>query len=178
MDRNLIDYIPMVLRDILEFKEIMNTDQKELADLWDAVENALNDQFVNDATNYGVTRWEKILKIIPRATESLDARKFRILARLNEQLPFTLTTLKQQLESLCGPDGYVIELQKYTLIVKVALIAKSNFDDVNKLLKRVAPANLVIDLTLKYNQHRTIKKFINSHLKQYSQRELRNEVLT
>lgn len=178
MDRNLIDYIPMVLRDILEFKEIMDTDQSELSELWDAVENALDDQFVNTATNYGVSRWEKILKIIPKATETLDTRKFRILARLNEQLPFTLTSLKQQLESLCGTDGYVIELQDCTLIVRVALVAKSNFDDVDQLLKRVAPANIVVDLTLKYNQHKTIKQYLNSQLKQYSQREIRNEVLT
>lgn len=178
MDRNLIDYIPMVLRDILEFKEIMDADQSELSELWDAVENALDDQFVNSATNYGVSRWEKILKIIPKATETLDTRKFRILARLNEQLPFTLTSLKQQLESLCGTDGYVIELQDCTLIVRVALVAKSNFDDVDQLLKRVAPANIVVDLTLKYNQHKTIKQYLNSQLKQYSQSEIRNEVLT
>lgn len=179
MDRNLIDYLPQVLKEVRELKLIFQSEQTEIADLWGSIDNALNDQFVIDATEYGVGRWEKILGIIPKATESLDARKFRILTRLNEQLPYTMRTLKQQLEALCGKDGYSIELYNdvYTIEVKVNLIAKSNFDDVDALLQRVIPANMIIDLGLMYNQHSTLKQFTHAHLQAYTYNQLRSEVL-
>ena len=90
-----------------------------------------------------------------------------------------MKTLKQQLEALCGKDGYSIELYNdaYTIEVKVNLIAKSNFDDVDALLQRVIPANMIIDLRLIYNQHSTLKQFTHAHLQTYTHNQLRSEVL-
>lgn len=179
LDRNLIDYLPQVLKEKRELKLTFQSEQIEIEKSWDALKNALNDQFVVDSTEYGVSRWEKILGIIPKATETLDIRKFRILTRLNEQLPYTFTTLKQQLEALCGSDGYSLTLKNeiYTIEVKVNLIAKSNFDDVAALLHRVIPANMVIDLKLIYNQQSTLSQFTHGQLQAYTHNQLRSEVL-
>ena len=146
MIRKLLEYLPPVIRNVREYQAIMKDgEQAEVAALWDAVDAAFNDQFVNSATLNGVQRWESILGIQPKGTDSLDARKFRILSRLNEQLPYTLPVLKNMLQSLCGEDGYSIEVQNdlYTLKIKIALVAKSNFDDVDVLLKRVVPENMI-----------------------------------
>lgn len=179
MDRNLIDYLPPVLKKVREFKLIFQSEQPEIADLWGSINNALNDQFVIDATEYGVGRWEKLLGIVPKGTESLDARKFRILTRLNERLPYTMRTLQLLLEALCGKDGYSIELYNdvYTIEVKINLIAKSKFDDVDALLQRVIPANMIINLRLMYNQHLTLKQFTHGYLQSYTHNQLRSEVL-
>lgn len=179
MDRNLTDYLPNVMKDVKEITAILQVEQPEFSATWDAVEAALNDQFINSATENGVSRWESILKIIPKATEELDTRKFRILTRLNEQLPYTMRTLMQQLESLCGAGGYSVVLENaiYTVHVRVSLVAKSNFDDVKSLLDRTVPANIVIDLTLKYNQHINLAEFKHSELALLTHYDLRNEVL-
>jgi uncharacterized protein YmfQ (DUF2313 family) len=179
-DRNLIDYLPHVIRQVREYKAIMETEQPEMVTVWQAVEDALNDQFINDATVNGVSRWEKILGIVPKATETLSARKFTILTRVNEQLPYTFRTLNEQLKSLCGKDGYSINLENelYTLHVQVNLVAKSNYNDVDALLKRIVPANMIIVLSLKYNQHETLAQYTHSYLNQFTQYQLRNEVLT
>ena len=179
LDRKLIDYLPPILKKVREFKLIFQSEQTEIADLWVSIGNVLNDQFIIDATEYGVGRWEKILGITPKATESLDTRKFRILTRLNEQLPYTMRTLQLLLETLCGEDGYSIELEHnaYTIEVKVNLIAKSKFDDVDALLQRIIPANMIINLTLMYNQHLTLKPFTHAYLQSYTHNQLRNEVL-
>ena len=178
MDRNLIDYLPQVLKEVRELKLLLQSEQVEIANLWGLIDNVLNDQFVVDSTENGVGRWEKILGIIPKATESLDARKFRILSRLTEPVPPTMRTLKQQLEALCGKDGYSIELynDSYTLKIRIALIAKSNFDDVGSLLQRVVPANMVIDLSF-HNQHLTLNQFTHAYLQTYTHNQLRNEVI-
>ena len=156
-----------------------DAEQSEIAFLWDAVDSAFNDQFVNSATLNGVQRWEAILNIRPRGTDSLDTRKFRIISRLNEQLPYSLPALKNMLQTLCGEDGYSVEVQNdtYTLIVKIALVAKENFDDVDILLNKVVPANMVIDLSLKYNQYGLLRAFTHGALRSYAHSQLRNEVL-
>jgi len=181
MIRKLLEYLPPVIRNVREYQAIMKDgEQAEVAALWDAVDAAFNDQFVNSATLNGVQRWENILGIQPKGTDSLDARKFRILSRLNEQLPYTLPVLKNMLQSLCGEDGYSIEVQNdlYTLKIKIALVAKSNFDDVDVLLKRVVPANMIIELELKYNTWETLKGFTWGYLKTKTWKEIKDEVLT
>ncbi|MPN47751.1 hypothetical protein SDC9_195355 [bioreactor metagenome] len=70
-----------------------------------------------------------------------------------------------------------VQNELYILKVKIALVAKSNFDDVNALLKRVVPANIVIELVLMYNTWSMIKNFTWDYLKAKTWRDIKNEVL-
>ncbi len=159
---------------------VTDAENPEIRKLWVALETALNDEFVKSATPNGVGRWETILNIVPKGTDKLDERKFRILTRLNEQLPYSWRMLAQQLSTLCGQDGYTMQLknEEYTLTVKVALIAKANFSDVDDLLHRIVPANMIIDLSLLYNQFDTLTKFVHDYLSAYTFDQLRDEVIT
>ncbi|WP_330634678.1 putative phage tail protein [Anaerovorax sp. IOR16] len=175
----LINYLPQIMGEVLEFQEITEAETAEMVQLYSALYSVSDDQYVESATENGVKRWESVLKILPKGTDSLEERKFRIITRLNEQLPYSYRMLLQQLETICGKGGYTAELKgnDYTLVVKVELTAKSNFDDVNDLLHRILPANLVIDLSLLYNQHITLGKFIHINLAKYTHEQLRNEVV-
>lgn len=179
--RQLINYLPHIIREVREYKAIMNdAEQPEMVAMWGAADDALNDQFIADATENGVKRWEKILGIEAKATATLDERKFTILSRINEQLPFTLRTLETSLDSLCGADGYTVRLDanNYALYVRVALEAASKYNDVKKLLDRVVPANISIHLTVLYNAHYVFRPYTHQELKAYTHYQLRNEVLT
>ncbi|WP_324824980.1 putative phage tail protein [Sinanaerobacter sp. ZZT-01] len=175
----LVNYLPQIMGEILEFKELTEAETTEMVKLYHAIQLVADDQYVESATENGVKRWESILKILPKGTDLLEERKFRIVTRLNEKLPYSYRMLLQQLETICGKSGYTVELKEdeYKLIVKVALTVKSNFDDVDLLLHRVVPANLVIDLSLKYNQHSTLEKFTHAKLASYTHEFLRNEVI-
>ncbi|MGN6710732.1 putative phage tail protein [Anaerocolumna jejuensis] len=181
MDReiNLLEYLPGVLREVKEFKVLSAAENHETIKLWEELENVLDDQFVNESTLNGVKRWESILGIKALDTDLLSDRKFRILSRLNEQLPYTYKNLDAQLALLCGANGYklILDNSAYALTVKVALTAKKKFTEVGNLLDRVVPCNIVITLLLMYNQHKTLKQFSHAHLHQYTQKELREEVL-
>ncbi len=169
------DYLPEVLKEVRELKAIVNTEEPEVSDLWEALEAALSDQFVSDTSEEGLKRYEKILKIIPKATDNIDERRFRVLARFNEQLPYTFRTLEERLRILCGEEGYSMTLkaEDYTLKVRIKLFAESSFDTVESLLNRIVPANLVIDLSLLYNTHRELARHTHGELSQYTHEELR-----
>ena len=143
-NRPLIEYFPNVLRGVREFQALTVGEEPELASLWGSIKDALNDQFILSLTEYGVKRWEKILKIIPKATFTLDERRFMILTRLAVQLPYTIRMLHRMLSELCGPDNFSIQLDagRYTLRIQLAWLADNNADAVGLVLKRICPANL------------------------------------
>ena len=176
----LIDYLPEIMQEIREIKVTIAAQQPEFVKVWNETHHALLDQFVCTATENGIARWEKILSIIPKGSQSLDTRRFRILTRLNEKLPYTAKTLAQQLESLCGKNGFSLTLNhdNYAVFVMVNLIAKNNFEDVRRLLNGVVPANMTIDLKQKYNDHMDVALITHKSLSRYSYYNLRNEVLT
>lgn len=176
-ERKLIDYLPNVIREVKEYKAILNDgEEAEVISLWNSLDNAFKDQFIQDATEYGISRWEKLLAITPKATATLDERRFTVLTKINEQLPFTMVNLKEQLRALCGDDGYSVNLDSasYTLYVEIGLEAQSKYDDVELLLKRVVPANLVIITTLKYNQNKDFTSMTHRALSGYSHSDIRS----
>ena len=176
---DMIRKVPDVLKDIREIKALIDTENIELNLISNALALYLNNTFVDTADEYGIGRWESILKILPKLTDSLDERRFRVLSRINERLPFTVRSLEQQLSTLCGPSGYTVELlnKQYLLKVRVELTAKSKLEDVRALLNRVVPANMVIDLDLLYNQHSDFDGFTHKELEVYTHQQLRDEVI-
>ena len=177
-DRFLIDYLPHYMQGFLEIRSIMQTEQPETDALWSAIDKAFSDQFILDATEYGVSRWESMLAIQPKDTDTLDERKFRILTRLNSELPYTLTKLTEALTTLCGVDGFSIDLQPelYHIEVKLALSNQSNYSEVESILKKMLPANLTQHIQIMYNAHNVLNRFSHSELAAYTHDQLRKEV--
>ena len=157
----------------------MGAEQIDVDNAWENVENVRNDQFVTAATENGVKRWESILDLTPKATYTLEERKFNILTRLNEQLPYTIDTLKTSLTSLCGTDGYMLNIDSnnYKLLVKLALTNKNNYESVEYLLNKITPANIVTSVELMYNQHELLSRFTHSQLAARTHEEMRSEVM-
>ena len=80
MDRRLINYLPPVLREVLEFQAINNANEPEISIAWDALALLLANQFLDTATEAGVKVWERELRIFPKDTDTLAGRKARIKA--------------------------------------------------------------------------------------------------
>lgn len=173
-------YYPMVMKEIREFQQIAEVENPECIFVWQALQNVLDDQFIKDATLNGVARRERMLKIAPKASETLDERKFRLLARYNEDIPYTVPNLKICLANICGANGYRLNLihNTFTVMIKVELVSKNNLETVRELLERLVPLNMIIDLDLMYNQHKTLHPYTHRQLQQFTQFALRNEVLT
>lgn len=177
MKRKLSDYLPDFARECAELRGIAAGEEGELTAAWRAADALLDDQFVTVAGREGLTRWERILGLTPKGTDSLDARRGAILARLNERLPYTLPRLRELLETLCGAGNATATVTDYTLTVRVALPAKGQFGAVVSLLERVAPCHLRLEAVQCYNTHRDLGRFPHGALTQWTYHQLRNEVL-
>lgn len=180
MKKALIDYYPPGLKKVLEYQLLCTTVQRSVDALLEEIQKVLDRQFIATSDEIGLRRYEKIYGITPKTTDTLEDRRFRILTKINETLPYTIPRLKQMMEALCGAGNYsvVLDADNYTLAVKVGLAAKKNFESVDEMLGRVVPANLVIDLSQLYNTYEELRTFTHAQLAAHTHDQLRNEVLT
>jgi uncharacterized protein YmfQ (DUF2313 family) len=179
-NRKLINYLPPFIQEYREMATIMETEQFEIDRLWTEVENALADQFLLEATVNSVKRWESMLGISPKDTDTLEERRFRILTKLNQELPYTFRKLEQVLTNLCGADGFSIEVYaaEYHIEIKLAVGNHNNYSEVETLLKKMIPANMTQYIRLMYNKYERLAQFTHGRLSTYNHTQLRNEVLT
>lgn len=179
MRKKLQDYLPPILLKTYEFPLLCETEQPEIERLHDAADAVLDAQFLSTAGEYAIQRYEKIFGVVPQDTDTLDERRFKVLTRINTQLPFSVRRLRQQLATLCGENGYKLEVGggRYTLTVKVALTAKRNQQAVEELLADIVPANMVCTTSLLYNQHADLARFTHAQLALLTHFEIREEVL-
>ena len=178
MDRRLIDYLPPFVGEYKEIEAIMDTEQPVFEKVWEDAENVLADQFVSSATEKGIARYEKILGITPKGTHTLEERRFDVLARMNEQLPYTMEQLHTSLASLCGKDGYALKLDanRYTITIKLALANENNLKAVTELLSKMMPANIVQVIGM-LNTYAMITEFTHEQLATYTHKRLREDIL-
>ena len=67
-----------------------------------------------------------------------------------------------------------MNVEKFTLEVRVALTAKNNANDVYIMLDKIVPANMIIDCSLMYNQNNKWMTYTHGQLNSYTHEELRN----
>lgn len=179
MDRQLIEYLPAFLSDKKEFIVLFTTEQIEIENIFNKLNTYFDNFFIESADVIGVSKYEKMLKIKPKDSDDLDLRKFRILAKYNEQLPYSYLKLVEMLNTLCGEGNVFVKVKDLQLSVYIKLSVKDRFDEVAELLKRVIPANLVLDLSILYNQWRMAKnkKMKWKDAKEKSWELMKNEVM-
>lgn len=172
----LSNYLPHTLRNLKEFQEIDKAETPELVALLEAVDKTLNNMYIETADEDGIARFEKILSIYPADDDTLDVRRFRVQTKWNDQLPYTEEELRGRLATLCGKDGYSINVsyEDYSMEVKVALVNKEILPLVSELLNNMVPCNMVITLMLKYNTYGWLTGYTHEQLSAYTYDSIRN----
>ena len=160
MDRRLIEYLPPVLREVLEFQAINNANEPEISIAWDALALLLANQFLDTATEAGVKVWERELNIYPKDTDTLEGRKARIKALWNLELPYTLPWLKNWLTSICGPQGHEETISDYTINIQLDYSVLPDADslaaEILDMLLTVRPCNMRVLMTAFLQAYATV----------------------
>ncbi|MBQ3179976.1 MAG: DUF2313 domain-containing protein [Firmicutes bacterium] len=174
----LYEYLPPVLQRVQELMRICEIEQQVLTAAETAMEQVLLEQFAAEAGEYGIARWEKMLGIVPPAGVPAAERRRIVQLRLGEQLPFTWQRLREMLSAVVSEDEYLLELipGEYRLKVRLALSGKGSLNEVAAVLRRVLPANILLDMALLYNTHGIVQGKTHGELAALTHREIREEV--
>ncbi len=180
MHKPLIEYLPPILQEVAEFRQIFDSETRVILSLESAGENLMENQFIETADEGAIAHYESIMGIVPRGTDTLEDRRFRVKNRMMGDLPYTFLALKKKLEMMCGKDGFVLTVNENAFSVKVLLelTAKNQYEDVKKILAEELPANMLMDIALRYNQHKKLSAKTHAFLADYTQTQIRNEVLS
>lgn len=150
---NLIEYLPPFIADYREMQEIMSAENPEFVLTAKEYDRLLDNQFIISCDEVGISRFEKILGIVPTANDTLQSRISRVLIRWNDTVPYTWKAFLQKLQTLCGDDFEVIpDWNNYTLKIITHLDLYGQVDELENILEYMPPSNILINAnnTLNY----------------------------
>ena len=175
---DLLGYWMPILRNIKDFKEIAKAEEPEVRLILEAIDRTLANMFIETADEYGISRFEAMMGIFPEEDDTLETRRFNIMIKWNDKLPYTVDALKGLLEVLCGEDGYTLQIDNanYLITVKLTLYNEDNINTVKDMLDRVVPANMVTKILL-FNTHSILAGYTHEQLAQFTHKGVREATL-
>ncbi|WP_258073295.1 YmfQ family protein [Brevibacillus laterosporus] len=156
MSNELMEYLPPYYHDILEMQEYTRVASLAVDMVAKAVEQELADQFIETASEKGIARRERMLRIKPRSDETLEFRRMRLKNRKSIKPPFTERWLQHQLDRLLGKGRVTVEVDvlNFILSVNAEIENAPAFREVEHTVRTTIPANLV------YQQRTQIRESI------------------
>lgn len=173
-------YLPPNYSKIEEYQIICETNDKVFDGIKEAINNIINDNFTDTLTEAGCERKESMLGITKLQSDTIEDRRFRINARMDDNPPYTLDYLKNRLTSLCDgiSPAIVIDYDNLTISVKIPLGVKKYRDEAEKVVEKILPANLSIEVAVQYNTHIVLHQYTHAQLHAYTHNQLREEVFS
>ncbi len=146
---DLISYLPQILQDVREYTVIMYAENPEFQLVIDESEKIKNNQFIKTSDLEGISKFEKLLNIIPLADDTLQSRISRVMSRWNDVVPYTYKALIERLNILCDGVNFTINrnFNEYKMEIITHLELSGQVDELQYLLGCMIPVN--IELTSK-----------------------------
>lgn len=147
MGRKLINYLPYQIREFKEYKGITTGEQPEFELAWNYWQEVFDNQYIDTAGDYGLSRWEKMLGITPKATDTLEARRIRIKTRLNNLTPYTFRVFMRMMKFLADGEPFEVYLNPGTYLLRLILQwgAQGKIESLEWLIQEIIPENIAID---------------------------------
>ena len=147
MIRQLKNYLPFIVREYDVYEALMAAEQPEFSLAWDSYDLTFANQFIDTADNYGLSRWESMLQIVPQAGDTIESRRIKIKAKLNTIVPYTIRALMQKVDALADGEPYTVSIAEATYILHIITQWETNgkVDSLKDILEHMVPVNIVID---------------------------------
>ena len=145
---DLNSFLPGFVGEYREIGEILRAEDPEIQVMENAVERARDCALILYCGDNEIARFERMMNVFPAAEDPLDARRARVLIRWNESPPYTLAALREKLEAICGEGNFSIhvEYDAYLLELSVTLPRAGQIDELERLLRRIVPANIIVSV--------------------------------
>lgn len=146
---DLLKKLPVYHRQIYEYQQIAGAQTPELEALLIAIDFVLDNWFIETASEYGIARQEKIAGITPEAGIDLETRRYILLSKMTEKIPYTDDTLEERLASMCGGEDYYSVMRdylNYKINVTTKVVDKGAFDEICNALVKMLPCNLILTI--------------------------------
>ena len=174
--KSYIKYLPEFMQRFKEIKEISNAEDKIIKDEWERYKDTENSQWIDTAEERELKRYEDMLNI-SGGGNSVQVRREALKVKYNNNFIYTHYTFKKYLDDICGKENYDLEIvyNKYAVNISLGLNKKFLFSILKVYVRCIIPANMEVNVRLKYNKHIMFKN-IKTHreLSLYTYGDMRN----
>ncbi|WP_443871991.1 putative phage tail protein [Megamonas funiformis] len=155
-------YYPNVIANADEFKQLSLLENEEFKIIWQANCKWFYNTFVYKVDLQGIKRWEDMLKLTPKSTETLEDRRINILVKLNSMLPYTIRRLQQILDIRYGENNAIaITTKEYELLIDFNNEIELNIGSMRAILRCIIPANLIFKIIISWSMKNTFNNKAN-----------------
>ena len=144
--RQLIDYLPPVMAELLEMQGITSAVQPKIDALWNETEYLLDELYIPYASGIGLKRWEELLGL--PSSGSVEKRRREILLVLQSRLPYTETFLKDYLEEVLGDVILTVDYGQYSISIEAGSENEEILSSLSVQLRQIIPANMALFLAI------------------------------
>lgn len=145
---DLVSYLPAFMADYKEIHTALTAENPEFILVWKAADRVLQNEFIATADEYGISRFEKMLKILPFREDTLESRRARVQSRWFTTLPYTWRMFIQKLIALCGENNFIVTKQfdfyRIDLVMQLELFGQ--LEELEKLIEAMLPCNMVVGI--------------------------------
>lgn len=143
---DIAKFLPPVSRDSDDIQEIMRIENIELQKLWEAMSDIFYNQFIVSMTTYGLEQWEKIFDVIPKASDTFQDRRTRILQLIMGTRPYTLRSFQAILDNIYGEGNIKISVDndKYEFWLDIADKLLYKALAIKNYAETIVPKNLIL----------------------------------
>jgi len=170
-----IRYFPQHVANIEEFKRIAAVYDKKLQVVWDDLSQMQTNKRFDDMDEEECSKWEQMLKIKITGEETLGDRRRNIKGIWASGLPYTARKFKEVLNAMVGPEYYLLDINQANKTLKVGLMLDVIMKDtyIYNLMRAMAPADMIVTVSIVFNRNRAFKGYTNADLKKYTNHELK-----
>ena len=179
MTIDTIKYYPLHIQNIEEFKRIAEVYDKKLQLVWNRLDQIQANKRFDLMDEAECEYWEKMLRIKLTGEEALDDRRRNVKGIWTSGLPYTAKKFAEVLDAMVGPEHYLLDINKKTKTLKVDLMldAIMKSDYIYNLMRAMAPADMIVIVSIIFNRNRAFKKFTNAELKTYTNKQLKTSTI-
>ena len=147
-------YFPPHIKNIDEYKRISDVYDKKLRLVWEAIDKITLNQHFDLMDESECSRWEKILGIRIDGDETIEDRRRAIKGNWASSIPYTEKRFRDVLNAMLGDDNYTLTInaEKKTLKVDIKLAAILKYEYIADLMRKMAPADMVVSVRIMYNR--------------------------
>ena len=110
--KTLLEYLPPFLREYYEFKQLCKSGDIEVSSIDKAVDWNFDSAFISDCDATVLSKYERLLGIIPTQSQSIENRRNMVLLQLNTVASMTLSQFISKLQEYCGKDNIYVDTSR------------------------------------------------------------------
>lgn len=143
---DLVSYLPPYLEEFKEIAVTLEAENPEFILVWKATDKVLQNEFIETADEYGISRFENILRILPSIEDTIDSRRARVQSRWFNVIPYTLKCFISKLVMLCGNSDFIITkgYQNYRIHLLTNLELYGQVEELKRIIDSMIPCNMIV----------------------------------